>query len=186
MTLDVSKDNENILEVSIRGDITESNSQEHDNNGSVLSAFSTIPSISTIFKTKTKKFNHENWHRDNRSCRKLLQYNNKNTQCTVCSKAFDSIISLSNHIYDHIEKELQKAYEIAKRKQGLKNGSDSNITTNSNEKTQTPTNESSSTSLVDSTMVESLQSDMKNKKDENRAKLFQLKKWSYMKMNRKK
>lgn len=71
---------------------------------------------------------------------------------------------------------MQKAYEIAKRKQGLKNGSDSNITTNSNEKTQTPTNESSSTSLVDSTMVESLQSDMKNKKDENRAKLFQLKK----------
>ncbi|XP_047367535.1 putative histone-lysine N-methyltransferase 1 [Vespa velutina] len=166
VVLKVSKDNDNILDIC--SDKTESNSQELDNSSSVLSTFpSMISSISINSKIKTKKLNHENQQKDKHSRRKVFKYNNKNTQCTVCLEVFDSIISLSNHIYSHTEKELQKAYQIAKSKQGLKNGSDSNITTDSSEKTQTSTSESSSTLPVDSTTIESLQSDMENEKVEN-------------------
>ncbi|XP_043671428.1 uncharacterized protein LOC122630706 [Vespula pensylvanica] len=168
----------NIFENSKCDDIPELNSLIHQqessalgNNSTILSTFLMFPSISPISKSKIKKINHDIRQKDKRARRKLLQYNNKNTRCTVCSEVFDSMISLSKHIYGHTEKELQKAYEIAKRKQRWKSANDSDgertdmNTIDSSEKTQT--SESSSTLLIDSTTVESLQTILENKKDGN-------------------
>ncbi|KAF7417737.1 hypothetical protein HZH68_000390 [Vespula germanica] len=170
----------NILENSKCDDIPELNSLIHQqessalgNSSTVLSTFLMFPSISPISKSKIKKINHDIRQKDKRARRKLLQYNNKNTRCTVCSEVFDSMMSLSKHIYGHTEKELQKAYEIAKRKQRWKSANDSDSertdmnTIDSSEKTQT--SESSSTLVIDSTTVESLQTDLENKKDGNTA-----------------
>ncbi|KAL2740722.1 hypothetical protein V1478_000863 [Vespula squamosa] len=167
MILNRSKD-KNILETSECDGTPELNSQQQSstlgNNNTVLSKFLTISSIS---KSKTKKINHENRQKDKRTRRKISHCGNKTTQCTVCSEVFDSMISLSKHIYGHTEKELQKAYEIAKKKQRWQNASGSNSekidmnTTDSSQKAQT--SESSSST------IESSQTDLENKKKENTA-----------------
>ncbi|XP_014597715.1 PREDICTED: protein PF14_0175-like [Polistes canadensis] len=173
---------ENILDISKSNDAPESSLQQQsyalDSSSPESLTPSNISSLSTISKVKTEKHYHKNRDEDELSHYTIFSNDNdKSLQCNICSKLFDSVISLSNHCYSHIEeKQLKKIYKGNEKNQNSKY---INVSCNKdkiidvidiidlNEEIQKSNGESVNRPAVSSTIVESLQSSLKNAKDKS-------------------